>query len=334
MEPISNIDAKKGILYFRGHPVDKLVSNHSYEDILYLLVHGSLGSREQIDDLSKNLRSKRSLLKQSIPTGSPGNLVSAVRGQQTNQLERLLALVACAPLVVAIRYREQQGMEAIDQRQDLGHSGNLLWMLTGTEPSTQDLKDFETCLILHMDDPDNPSLTALIHALEEGEVVNEAFAVALEEHKSPLHHGAGTRAAKMILDLRDTDDVEGEVRRAIEQGEKLYGLGHRIYRTIDPRARILQDMLRRRTRDTEKEWLPEHIKNVAEAGARALESEKGVQIYPNVDLYNAFVYSTFNLPIDINTDLFAVSRVAGWMAHALEFIDAHTEEKTFDLDSI
>ncbi|TFF92481.1 hypothetical protein EU546_07485, partial [Candidatus Thorarchaeota archaeon] len=75
-------------------------------------------------------------------------------------------------------------------------------------------------------------------------------------------------------------------------------------------------------------------KNVAEAGARALESEKGVQMYPNVDLYNAFVYSTCNLPIDINTDLFAVSRVAGWMAHALEFLDAHTEEKTFDLDSI
>lgn len=234
--------------------------------------------------------------------------------------DRLLDFVACMPLATAIGFRQRANLELIQPREEFGQSENLLWMLTGDRPTSQDLRDFEACLILHMDDPDNPSRTALMHALKQGLDLSDAVELALDEHRSSLHHGAGSLAAKMVLALRNSEDIEVDLATRIERGERLYGLGHRIYRSLDPRARVLREMLMRRARGTELEWLPSHLERIAETGARILREMKGIEVFPNVDMYNALVYSTFGLPIELNTDLFAVSRMAGWMAHCLEFL--------------
>ena len=328
MEPVSRIDAEKGILYFRGISVEELAPRHTYEEILYLLVSGSLGSSGETSSLSKSLVSKRGLLEPATaaylqkPEGegflySYVDLVKPVGPLK----ESLFGYLACTPLAAAIGYRIANGLEVVHQRQDLNLSENLLWMLTGAEPTKQDASDFTTCLNLHMDDPDNPSLSRLLDGLATGQSIDQAIGGALEVHKGHLHHGAGSLAAKMVLNLKDAEDLRTSMTEILDRGDRLYGLGHRIYRALDPRAKMLRKILVSRTKHTDLSWLPEHIEAVAKVGAEILMERKGVQAYPNVDLYNAIVYSTFGLTTDVNTDLFAVSRMAGWTAHCLESAD-------------
>jgi citrate synthase len=327
MEPVSRIDVNEGALYLRGISIKELAPRHTYEEILHLLIHGSLGSSEEASSLSDSLVSKRALLR-AVMAGYPQssesgdllyNYVGYVKSGESLE-ESLLGYVACAPLAAAVGYRLANGLEVVQQRQDLNLSENLLWMLTGTEPTERDARDFTTCLNLHMDDPDNPSLSRLLQGLSESQPIDKVIEGALEAHRGPLHHGAGSLAADMVLNLKQAQDLHTAMTEILETGNPFYGLGHRVYRTLDPRAKVLRAILVSRTKDTDLSWLPGHVEAVAKTGAEILLDRKGVQVYPNVDLYNALVYSTFGLPIELNTDLFAVSRMAGWMAHALEFL--------------
>ena len=319
-EPISRIDVQSGTLYFRGHSVAELAPNRSYEDVLYLLIKGNLPESKERGLLSQNLASLRNV---DLTLGAGSSLVEVVRGiaaTDESVYQSLLNLIAAIPIDVAQRYRTSHGEHPLPHRTDYGHAANLLWMLTGIEQSPHDIRDFETCLILHMDDPDNPSLGQLLCALERDHSVNGAIAEALRVHGDSLHHGAGSMAASMIHSLAKEEDLHAAISERLERGERLYGLGHRIYRTWDPRAKMLRRMLVSRTIGTDMGWLPGHVETVAGVGAEILEERKGLKVYPNVDFYNALVYATFGLTIDINTDLFAVSRIAGWAAHALEFL--------------
>jgi citrate synthase len=124
----------------------------------------------------------------------------------------------------------------------------------------------------------------------------------------------------MFNEARDAESTRNYLRRRIENNQKIFGLGHRIYRNFDPRALILKDILQRRVTNTEREWLVILIEEVARDGRSLLAEFKGIQAHPNVDLYNAATYSTFGFPADFNTTLFALSRVTGWSAHILEML--------------
>jgi citrate synthase len=210
-----------------------------------------------------------------------------------------------------------QDREAENAQNELGHAANFLWMVRGIMPMQTDVTDFQTSLILHMDDPDNPSLTALQQKLDDGEV-SDALIAALSEHTGPLHHGAGTQAMIMFEEIQKPDNVREYLRNRLRSGQKIFGLGHRIYRGIDPRAVVLREMLENRTMKTCDEWILHVSDGVAEEGKMLLLQHKGVHAFPNVDLYNAAVYFTFGFPPELNTSLFAVSRSVGWMAHILE----------------
>ena len=123
---------------------------------------------------------------------------------------------------------------------------------------------------------------------------------------------------KMFIEIKDLEIIKDYLKHRIRNGNKIFGMGHRIYRGFDPRAAMLKEMLKRRAINADDNWLIQIIEEVASEGSAILAELKGIQTYPNVDLYNAATYSTFGFPPEFNTTLFALSRVAGWSAHVLE----------------
>ncbi len=321
MKPISRIDPTTNQLYFRGISATELASSSDFESVLYLLVHGSLPTTQQKEQLVCQMKEFRGFYKKDIQSLNAivKNLDKLRDKHGLDLYETLLTFVTMCPIVVANQLAKSQNREAEKTQDEFGHAANFLWMVRGIMPMQTDVIDFQTSLILHMDDPDNPSLTALHQKLDDGDV-SDALLAALSEHKGPLHHGAGTQAMIMFEDIQEPDNVREYLRNRLKSGQKIFGLGHRIYRGIDPRAVVLREMLERRTIKTCDEWILHVSDGVVREGKMLLLQHKGVHVFPNVDLYNAAIYFTFGFQPELNTSLFAVSRAAGWMAHILEYL--------------
>jgi len=319
MEPISRIDSSANQLFFRGLDAIELASNSDFESVLYLLVHGALPNSTQLQQLRSRMIELRGLYREEYKS-----LVTLVKDldiigdqQGLNLYDTLLAFVTLCPIVIAHQYAESQGKKAENPNDNLGHAANFLWMIRGSVPKQTDLADFQAALILPMDDPDNPSLSALLEVLDRKEV-SKAILAALQEHVGPLHHGAGAEAMMMLEEIKEPKRVTEVLSKRLKSGVKIFGLGHRIYTGIDPRAVVLRGILERRTLNTNDAWLVFVSDEVAKVGGILLSEYKGIQAFPNIDLYNAAVFHTFGFPPQLNTSLFAISRSTGWMAHILE----------------
>ncbi|MFW9808659.1 MAG: citrate/2-methylcitrate synthase [Candidatus Thorarchaeota archaeon] len=316
MEPISEIDPSTNQLYFRGFNAVELARTTDFESVLFLLVNGNLPTSRQRMDLIQRMKSFRGFYTHDIK--SIGNLIDRLGNFRTHSNldlhDTLLAFVTLCPIIIA---NQLVHPKINQQNRELNHAANFLRLAKGTALSKQDVIDFQTALILPMDDPDNPSLSALIQSLEDGDFTN-ALHAALREHVGPLHHGAGTLAMEMLTEIQKPENAHEYLENRLNSGEKIFGLGHRIYRGIDPRAVILREMLERRVLSTSQEWLMHVSDAVAKEGRMLLLQKKAIDAFPNIDLYNAAVYSTFGFHPELNTSLFAISRAAGWMAHILE----------------
>ena len=319
MKPISRLDPTTNQLYFRGKSATELASTSDFESVLYLLVHGRLPTIQQREQLILQMKEFRSFYEKDIQSLNSivKNLDTLRDKHELDLYKTLLTFVTMCPIVVANQLAKLQDREAENAQNELGHAANFLWMVRGIMPMQTDVTDFQTSLILHMDDPDNPSLAALQQKFDDGGV-SDALLAALSEHKEPLHHGAGTQAMIMFEDIQEPDNAREYLKARLKSGRKIFGLGHRIYRGIDPRAVVLREILERRTMKTYDEWILHVSDGVAREGKMLLLQHKGVHAFPNVDLYNAAVYFTLGFPPELNTALFAVSRAAGWMAHILE----------------
>jgi len=321
MEPISRIDSTTNQLYFRGIDVTNLSKETDYESVYYLLVHGSLPSAKQHDKIKNKMISFRDLYSQEMDSlQSLADCFDKLMLENSlEQEDALLAFVSLSAIAVASSFAKSKARDIQKSNSDLGHLANFLWIVNGKESSPRDIRDFQTCLILHMDDPDNPSLSTLSRNLAEGRSISESMKAALETHVDVLHHGAGAEAMKMFNEVEELDSVEEILRYRIQNGQKIFGLGHRIYRGFDPRAYVLREILYRRADNSETRRLIEIIEEVTNKGRILLAGLKGINAFPNVDLYNAATYATFGFPPEFNTTLFALARIAGWSAHIHEF---------------
>lgn len=320
MKPISMIDPSTNQLFFRGINATKLSGNSSFERVLYLLIHGQLPSNQELDAISDRMAEFRIFYNSEVDSlfKLAWNLEEIKEDNKLDLRDTLLTFVSLAPLVVANEYGIAQGKMIKKPKRQLGHAANFLWMTKGVMLTETELDDFQTSLILHMDDPQNPSLSTLETAVRDDKSISDVLLSALNVHSGPLHHGAGHEAMMMFQEIREQANVRKYLEQRLKSGEKLYGLGHRIYRGIDPRAVVLREMLERRTLKTKNEWLLKVSDSVAKYGRSLLSEYKGIDAYPNVDLYNAAVYFTFGFPPELNTSLFAISRSAGWIAHILD----------------
>ncbi|MFQ5834072.1 MAG: citrate/2-methylcitrate synthase [Candidatus Thorarchaeota archaeon] len=318
---------------------------HSYEDVTHLLVHGHLPTPDESKQFMKRMIELRNIGEQDIDSilsefgsiqgsftlDSPEVLVSIGLKRFIEKLDfykddhglsamdTALLFVSMAPVVVAAEWRKIHGKIPITSRNTLGHSTNFLWMLNETTLDDLAARELETSMILHMDDPDNPSLSALESTYRSTDSVSKATLAALDKHVSTLHHGAGTEAMRMIKEIGGHPQVSNLLEYRLGRGEKIFGLGHRIYRSMDPRAKVLREILKRRgEEDTRWAKRLSDIDEIAEVGSGLILEKKGKAVHPNVDLYNAAVYESFGISYLLNTDLFAIARSAGWAAHILE----------------
>ena len=328
---ICSIDGQQGRLIYRGYEISELAANSTFEEVVYLLWHGRLPLRAELDQLKNDFAENRSvapeildLLKSLPPAQHPmetlRTAISALSlydpesedmSREANR-RKAVRLTAQMGTIVAAYGRIREGKEAVAPDPGLGHAANFLYMLTGQKPGDQDARWFDIALILHADHSFNASTFAARVTASTLSDMHSAITSAIGALKGPLHGGANERVMRMLLEIGSVDKAEDYVRGLLARKEKVMGFGHRVYRTRDPRATILQEMSEELGRSTgQTKWfeMSQRIENL-------MVSEKGINA--NVDFYSASSYYVLGIPVDLYTLIFAVSRISGWTAHVLE----------------
>ncbi len=320
------IDGHEGKLLYRGYDIADLAAHSSYEETTFLLWNGHLPTANELRVFSEELTSKRPIPPEliSILTALPRNCdtMDALRvglaalgifdDPMYNQQEKAMSIAAKIGTVVAAIHRHKHDLELISPREDLSYSSNLLYMVTGEEPSKDDTRLMDVLLILHADHEFNAStFTARIIASTLSDMYS-AVTGAVGALKGPLHGGANEKVVEMTNEIGSPAKVDAYIKAKLANKTKINGFGHRVYRTMDPRAKILKEMANKFARsEKEKQAL-----EILERAETILREEKN--LYPNVDLFSGLALNHIGIPSYLFTPVFAVGRAPGWLAHVLE----------------
>ncbi|HXH82426.1 MAG TPA: citrate/2-methylcitrate synthase [Candidatus Tectomicrobia bacterium] len=327
------IDGHRGRLLYRGFNVDDLVAHSTFEEVTYLLWHGRLPSRKELDAHVKALSATanrrlppklvgilRALPRKTTPMEVLRTGVSALSAfdpdtadnSRDATLRKSLRLTAQMPTLVAAWERIRRGRPLVAPNPRLGLAANFLAMMTGKRPTPLAAKTFDVALILHADHEFNASTFAARVTAATLSDVHSAVVSGIGALKGPLHGGANEQVMLMVEQVKDPSRAEAWIRKALADKARIMGFGHRVYRVEDPRAKHLRRLaleLGQQVGDTASVQILETI-------ARVVSAEK--QIFPNVDLFSGAAYKSMGIPTDQFTPIFAMSRVAGWTAHVLE----------------
>jgi citrate synthase len=327
---ISDVDGRRGRLFYAGYDVADLAAHATFEETIYLLHHLELPTAAQLEETVAILRADSvldellvgligSLADRTGPMTTLRTAVSAAAafdpdGDDSEQanLRKAYRLMAKTPQVIATYQRLRAGADAVEPRDDLGIAANFLYALTGKEPDPAVARDFDITLVLYADHTLNASTFAGRVAAATLADMYAAATAAVATLQGPLHGGAIEEVRHMLDEIGSPDRAPDWVREKLGRREKVMGFGHRVYKTWDPRATVLQEIAERLGRQFgETRWYDTSVR-VQET----VMAEK--PLYPNVDFYTASVYSALGLPPDLYTPLFAASRMAGWTAHIRE----------------
>ncbi len=332
---VSNIDGERGKLIYRGYDILDLTKNSNFEETCYLLLHDELPSKSEFEQFKKELIEARPIVKQmqinmgnwrkdADPMDMLQAFVAALAGYYDEEFsnkeasyERATNLIAKVPTIVASWQRIRNGRDIIDPDSSLSHAANFLNMLTGEKPDPETEKIFDICLILHADHTFNASTFAARQVASTRAHMFSAVSAAVGALSGELHGGANYEVMRMLLDIKTEDNVESWIKQKMDNGERIMGMGHAVYKTYDPRAMVLKELSKKLAEKIGEPWF-DITRKVEEVTINEMKKRKGVDIYPNVDLYSASVYYMLKIPMDLNTPIFAISRVAGWTAHIIE----------------
>ena len=233
-------------------------------------------------------------------------------------LKRANRLVAVLPTIVAFWDRIRKKQSPIEPDAKLSRAANFLYMLTGKAPDEETAKDFDTCLVLHAEHSFNAStFTARVVASTRANMY-AAVSAAVGSLSGELHGGANMQVMRNLVEIGEPEKVEAWVKAKFDNHERVMGMGHAVYKALDPRADVLMhisEKLARRTGEAKWYLMTKEIERVTQ---REYRTRRGGEIYPNVDLYNASVYHMLGIPDDLFTPIFAVARAPGWAAHVIE----------------
>ncbi len=331
---LCSIDGQEGKLIYAGYDIYDLAEHASYEETAFLLWNLQLPTRSELDDLEARLIAERplsdlnrqliaELVNHAKPMRALEICVTALGALDPHsndfdheQLKWTAArLTARMPTVVAAFHRARQGLEIIPPRDDLGHAANFLWTLKGEEPTELEVKVFDVAMTLHAEHEMNASTFAAIVTASTMSDMYSAIASAIGTLKGPLHGGANDAVFQMLQAIQDPDNIEPHVEAMLARGERVMGIGHRVYKTTDPRAIILE-----RLGEELAEVSPDRKYFDLSRRVRDYLAERlaGRPLFPNVDFFSASVYRMLGIPNDLYTPIFAVARIAGWSAHLLE----------------
>lgn len=336
---ICDIDGQRGVLTYRGYPVDQLASSSSFLETAYLLIWGELPTAEQLQEFEQEVQMHRRVsfrirdMMKCFPSG--GHPMDALQSSAASLglfysrraldnpeyiVSAVVRLIAKIPTMVAAFQLIRKGQDPIQPRDDLAYAANFLYMLTEREPDPLAARIFDACLILHAEHSLNASTFS---ARVTASTLTDPYAVvasAVGTLAGPLHGGANEDVLEMLGQIGSPDQVAPWLDRAIAGKQKIMGFGHREYKVKDPRAVILQRLAEQLFDRFGHDPMYDLARKLEEVAADRL-GPKG--IFPNVDFYSGLVYRKLGIPEDLFTPIFAIARTAGWLAHWKEQLGAN-----------
>lgn len=334
---LSEIDGQRGELSYCGYDINDLADQASFEEIAFLLWYQRLPAADELEMLSGWIRKNRLLPKtvwgimHSLPEGATTmealrTIVStlsmfdkACKHEEVggSSMCRSVSLMGKLPTIVTSFDRLRRGLPPIEPRQDLGHGANFLYMLTGEEPDQVSARALETYLVLLAEHGMNPStFSGRVTASTRGDIYS-AVVTALGTLKGELHGGASHKVMQQLMEINMVENLDGWFEQKMEEGERIFGFGHRVYKAKDPRSDILREMARQAAEHQgESRWF--EIATALEERVLDHPYFQERNLVTNVDFYTAPLLYALGIRIDQFTPMFAMARIAGWTAHALE----------------
>ncbi|HLB68727.1 MAG TPA: citrate/2-methylcitrate synthase [Thermoplasmata archaeon] len=341
------VDGRTGRLLYRGYDIRDLADHSTFEETMYLLWHARLPNRAELAEFSAELGANRAIPaeiaamikkfpKTMVPIDALRTAVSAlgaydpelnVTSREAN-LRKGLRLGAKMPTLVAAFHRIRTGDRIVRPSPKYNTATDYLRMLTGKKPDKRTARIMDIALTLHADHSMNAGSFAATVAASTLPDLYSCVVAAIATLKGPLHGGANETALRALLEIESPPAAEEYVLKTLAAGKLVFGFGHRVYKTYDPRAIILQDIAKKLSVQTANEKVFQVAKAVEQTMVREL-GPKG--IYPNVDYYAGVVYYLLGLPPDLFPVTFAVSRISGWVAHILEYWEDNRIMRPLDL---
>jgi citrate synthase len=333
---ICSIDGNNGKLIYRGYDILDLVNHSTFEETSYLLLLGELPRNGQLSDFSRRLREARYLPQELL--ASMNNRLRTARPMDVLQssvceladydpnldddtkeanINRAINLISKIPTIVAAWERIRNNEEIVMPASEENHASNFLYMLSGTKPHPKEAKIFDICLILHAEHSFNASTFAAREIASTRAHMYSCIGGAIGALSGELHGGANVQVMKMLLEINDPSNVERWVKNRLGTGGRIMGMGHAVYKTTDPRSEVLSRLSKILSTRKKTPWY-EITEKVERITQQYMMDVRKQAIYPNVDLYSAALYHDMNIPTDLNTPIFAISRIAGWSSHVIE----------------
>jgi citrate synthase len=342
---ITYIDGDKGILEYRGYPIEQLAEKSSYLEVAYLLIHGNLPSQKELEEwdhlitihtfVHENVKEfMQGFRYDAHPMGmllaSVGALstfypeAAAIKDQEKRYIQ-VIRLLAKMPTLAAFSYRHNRGMPYVYPDNDLSYAGNFLSMIYKIaelkyEPDPRLEHALDVLFILHADHEQNCS-TSAVRSVGSSQVdPYSAVAAGVAALYGPLHGGANEAVLRMLQRIESKENVPDFIKGVKDGDERLMGFGHRVYKNFDPRAKIIKQAVEEVFEVTGKNPL---LDIATELEKIALEDEYFIErkLYPNVDFYSGLIYEALGMPVEMFPVLFAIGRTSGWIAQWLEMID-------------
>ena len=334
---ICSIDGENGKLIYRGYDIFDLVNHSTFEETAYLLLFGDLPDKDNLREFSEQLSSARDLPRSVIDnmrnrpkSARPMDVIQSTISELPDydpdmnsdvkeaNVKRSIILIAKIATLVAAWGRIRKGTDPVKPLcGEANHAANFLYMLTGEMPSREESRIFDISLILHAEHSFNASTFAAREIASTRAHMYACIGGAIGALSGELHGGANIQVMKMLLEIGELDKVDEWVKTRLDRGERIMGMGHAVYKTTDPRADILARLSKIISRKRNTQWY-DITARVEDNTRKYMRERKKQQIYPNVDLYSASLYYSMGIPTELNTPIFALSRIAGWTTHVIE----------------
>ena len=334
---ICEVDGANGRLIYRGYLVQDLAENATFEEVSFLLLYEKLPDKDELEEFKRQLAAERALppeviaaMKTRPKEALPMDVLQAVvpmlanhdpdiRDQSQEAVVRMATrLIAKFASIIAAWDRIRNNKEPVEPSPDLDHAANFLYMLSGEVPDDEVARYLDKALVLHAEHSFNASTFAAREVASTRAHIYAAVASAVGSLSGDLHGGANARVMEMLFKIGSPEAVKDYVNQEFDAGRVIFGLGHAVYDTDDPRAYIVSAMSKAMEEKTGKTRWYEISALLEKTGKEEFKRRKGKDIYVNVDFYSGSLYLSLGIPVDLFTPVFAISRISGWCAHVIE----------------
>lgn len=329
---LGDVRGQEGELIYCGYDIKELAGKASFEEVIYLLWNLRLPNRPELEELKKQLGAERRLpdkvtefLKTTPETALPIDVLRTAvsmlglydlllpmdQSLEANR-RRAISIMAKIGVIIAYFHRARNGLDLPPVREDLSEAAHFLYLLDGKEPTPKKVETLDVAYVLHAEHGMNASTFSARVTISTLTDIYSAITAAIATLKGPLHGGANEGVIHMLQAIGTPDNVDAYIDQNLTEKKKIMGIGHRVYKVLDPRAPILKAMAIQLSREIgEPKWI-----EMSERIAEIMKEKKG--LHANVDFYSATVYHSLGIPTDLFTCIFAIGRTAGWTAHVLE----------------